>query len=246
MGDAYFNSFFRQVARDARQDLELSKWISRSTIGEKIWRWPCTTLNCSWTSRWAKWTRWSISSSLLPWETVWISKLKLKNRKSLPQLCSSILFFCPVPMHSVDDFEYIWSRVKSRKKIRAIKEEFDADAGAKMTVEGVLMKIQQELEESKMKGISLLEKVVSTIQLLDGSTGLPLDVLVSDYVEMLKDRAKSPGDSSRIETLDEPVYLMNSPKDVAVLQVFNDKRPLSSTGNRLNNWRFAGQHPFCV
>ena len=97
------------------------------------------------------------------------------------------------------------------------------------------MKIQQELEESKMKGISLLEKAVSTIQLLDGSTGLPLDVLVSDYVEMLKDRAKSPGDSSRIETLDEPVYLMNSPKDVAVLQVFNDKRPLSSTGNRLNN-----------
>ena len=149
-------------------------------------------------------------------------------------------------MHSVDDFEYIWSRVKSRKKIRAIKEEYDVAAGAKMTVEGVLMKIQQELEESKMKGISLLEKAVSTIQLLDGSTGLPLDVLVSDYVEMLKDRAKSPGDSSRIETLDEPVYLMNSPKDVAVLQVFNDKRPLSSTGNRLNNWRFAGQHPFCV
>ena len=138
-------------------------------------------------------------------------------------------------MHSVDDFEYIWSRVKSRKKIRAIKEEYDVAAGAKMTVEGVLMKIQQELEESKMKGISLLEKAVSTIQLLDGSTGLPLDVLVSDYVEMLKDRAKSPGDSSRIETLDEPVYLMNSPKDVAVLQVFNDKRPLSSTGNRLNN-----------
>ena len=88
MGDAYFNSFFRQVARDARQDFELSKWISRSTIGEKIWRWPCTTLNCSWTSRWAKWTRWSISSSLLPWETVWISKLKWKNRKSPPSIAA--------------------------------------------------------------------------------------------------------------------------------------------------------------
>ena len=166
-----------------------------------------------------------------------IKSVSSSHKKELDphQLCSSFLCSCPAAMHSVDDFEYIWSRVKSRKKIRAIKEEYDVAAGAKMTVEGVLMKIQQELEESKMKGISLLEKAVSTIQLLDGSTGLPLDVLVSDYVEMLKDRAKSPGDSSRIETLDELVYLMNSPKDVAVPEVFNGKRPLSSTGNRRTN-----------
>ena len=163
-----------------------------------------------------------------------IKSLSAVHKKELeldpPQLCSSILCSCPAAMHSVDDFEYNWSLVKNKKKIRAIKEEFDAAAGVKMSVERVLMKIQQELEESKLKGISLLEKVVSTIQLLDGSTVEPIDVLLSEYVEMLKERAKdkSPGDTSRIETLDELVYLMNSPKDVAVPdEIFNDKRPLS-------------------
>lgn len=80
------------------------------------------------------------------------------------------------------------------------------------------MKIQQELVEAKLKGISLLEKIKATIQLLEGSPVQPIQVLVSDNVEMLKNRIKDnrPGDSSWTGTLDELVWTMTPPKAVVV------------------------------
>lgn len=164
-----------------------------------------------------------------------VSAVQKKQLELVPsdQLCSSLLCPCPAAMHSVDNFEYEWRQVKTKKTLKDIKDEFDHAAGAIMSAEGVLVKIQQELMDAKQKGISLLENIATTIQLLEGSSMEPIQVLVSDYVEVSKNRIKDnrPGDSSRIDTLDELVWMMTSPKAVVV----PPSRSLARKGNLMTN-----------
>jgi len=129
-----------------------------------------------------------------------------------PESCRDRFCACPPDFHRYENFEWTTQEESIEICLKEKMEEYELNAGCKMSVQEMLQRSQAEQRDIQQKILSLLSNVTANAKSLENSSLKSNKSTASDYLQLMKNRTvleKRSGYSSRIQTLEDLLKIID-------------------------------------